>query len=233
MNIFIFTTRTSHHYFFIKSISRRFKIRKIFYETKKTSFPYDTSKPFTESEYKFEYYKFNLRKNDIKNINKINYEEIDNINLLNLNFLNSKDNNLAIVFGCSKILPKVFSKFNFGMLNIHRGLTNYYRGLDSEYWPIYFKDFNKLGVTIHLINKNLDTGDVFFQEKILLEKKVKIYHLRALTTLIATKGIINIIKNYKYFKLNSKKLLIKGKYFSAISSKKLIRCNNLLNKNFN
>ena len=60
-----------------------------------------------------------------------------------------------------KDCKKIYNKFNFGMLNIHKGLTQYYRGLDSEYWPIFFNEFDKLGTTIHKIDNNLDTGDIF------------------------------------------------------------------------
>ena len=110
------------------------------------------------------------------------------------------------------------------MLNAHRGLTQYYRGLDSDYWPIYFNDFNNLGTTIHLIDDNLDTGDIFYQKKINLINETKVYQLKALTTNIAVKGFLNILDNYVLCKKNAQKLHDKGKYFSAMERVKKIAC---------
>ena len=224
MKIYVFTTKTLHHYFFLKKISEKLKIEKIFYKIDKIKFKFDTSNPYENYENQFETKYFNVTKSDIEKINQIQFEEINNINNLDLEFLHNQNNNLGIVFGCRKISKKLFSKFNLGMLNVHRGLTQYYRGLDSDYWPIYFNDFKNLGTTIHLIDENLDTGDILYQKKININNETKIYQLKALTTNIAVKGFLSILDNYSLSKKNAQKLNDKGKYFSAMERVKKIAC---------
>ena len=228
MDIYVFTTRTDHHYYFIKKILNTKKIKRIIYETESIRFNYNTKNPFSDRENNFEKKFFKISMKDKKKINQIPYIEISNINYLNLDFIDNKKDNLAIVFGCRKIHKKIFNKFNFGMLNIHRGLTQYYRGLDSEYWPIFFNEFDKLGTTIHKIDNNLDTGDIFYQNKLSLNKKNKIFHLKALTTQIAVDGIIKILDNFDLFKKNSKKQISIGKYYSAMRSSFKKKCFKIL-----
>ncbi len=228
MDIYVFTTRTDHHYYFIKKILNTKKIKRIIYETESIRFNYNTKNPFSDKESNYEKKFFKISMNDKKKINQIPYIEISNINYMNLDFIDNKKDNLAIVFGCRKIHKKIYNKFNFGMLNIHRGLTQYYRGLDSEYWPIFFNEFDKLGTTIHKIDNNLDTGDIFYQNKLSLNKKNKIFHLKALTTQIAVDGIIKILDNFDLFKKNSKKQILIGKYYSAMRSSLKKKCFKIL-----
>ena len=78
----------------------------------------------------------------------------------------------------------------------------------------FFKDFNNIGVCLHLIDYDLDTGDIIAQKKIKLMKNMQIYHIRYYTTLLATNMIIDLIKNkFKKLKYARKQKKI-GKYFS-------------------
>ena len=45
------------------------------------------------------------------------------------------------------------------VLNIHFGDCLNYRGLDSNLWALYHRDSPSLGISIHLVENILDTGD--------------------------------------------------------------------------
>ena len=85
-----------------------------------------------------------------------------------------------------------------------------------------------MGTTIHKIDNNLDTGEIFYQNKLSLNKKNKIFHLKALTTQIAVDGIIKILDNFDLFKKNSKKKILIGKYYSAMRSSLKKKCFKIL-----
>ena len=42
--------------------------------------------------------------------------------------------------------------------------AQYYRGLDSDLWAIYHRDYKNIGVTIHMVDSELDTGEILYQE---------------------------------------------------------------------
>ena len=67
---------------------------------------------------------------------------------------------LILTFGC-EILKKedFFNISKYGIINLHSGIVPDYRGVDNVYWCIYNKEFEKIGATIHFINKGIDKGN--------------------------------------------------------------------------
>ena len=57
---------------------------------------------------------------------------------------------------------------------MHRGYISEYRGLDSDFWALYNREFNKIGVAIHHLDAQLDTGPVVRQEVINIKDKFEI-----------------------------------------------------------
>lgn len=51
-------------------------------------------------------------------------------------------------------------------LNMHTGLSPYYRGGASNFWPFINGDLNQFGVTIHLMTAGVDSGPIIFSETI-------------------------------------------------------------------
>lgn len=58
------------------------------------------------------------------------------------------------------IRKNVLSIPKIATLNAHAAWLPEYRGNDVAYWTIYFKDFDKIGYTIHYVDEGADTGDI-------------------------------------------------------------------------
>ena len=117
-----------------------------------------------------------------------------------------------------KIEPGVFSLFRYGIINIHRGIVNRYRGLDSDLWAIYHNDFDNIGVTIHFVEENLDSGDVLGMGKIQFSREDKIFHLRYKTTVMAADMVVDILTNFENYKKGVIKQKKESQYYSAMPS---------------
>ena len=52
----------------------------------------------------------------------------------------------------------------------HPGITPYYRGAYSSFWALYKGDKDRIGYSIFHVNKDVDAGDLIFQEKIDVSK---------------------------------------------------------------
>ena len=72
--------------------------------------------------------------------------------------------NLGIIAGARVLRSPIINLLSYGIVNFHPGLLPKIRGLDSILWAIY-KDV-PIGVTVHLINENIDAGFLIYQEKI-------------------------------------------------------------------
>jgi methionyl-tRNA formyltransferase len=67
----------------------------------------------------------------------------------------------VLVTNCCPILkPEVFSVASRAAVNIHYGIAPEYRGQDTIFWALYRRDFERLGVTIHRIDRSVDGGEV-------------------------------------------------------------------------
>ncbi len=214
MKIAILSTDTSHHRYFINSIDKEgIKISKYIFETTFVKSKYKKLNFFQIEENDFE--KKNFFRNVSSILKKKKLIKLKNINSkASLKILKKNQFDIGIVFGCRKIQQNVIKAFKYGLINVHRGVINKYRGLESDLWALFFKDFNNIGVCLHLIDHDLDTGDIIAQKKIKLMKNMQIYHIRYYTTLLATNMIIDLIKNkFKKLKYARKQKKI-GKYFS-------------------
>ena len=51
-------------------------------------------------------------------------------------------------------------------VNIHAGITPLYRGVHGGYWALAERDAEHCGVTVHLVDKGIDTGGILAQARI-------------------------------------------------------------------
>lgn len=123
---------------------------------------------------------------------------------------------MGILFGTKKVKKPLIEIFKKNLINIHRGIMEKYRGLDSEFWASYYKDYKNIGSTIHYVNLELDRGKIIYQKKLKLEKNMKSYQLKALTTEIVSKKINKVINKIVSNNILTKKNQKIGNYFSAI-----------------
>lgn len=67
------------------------------------------------------------------------------------------------VFG-SSILRKPLLDLSPGhFVNMHLGLSPYYRGSGTNFWPFYNEELEYVGVTIHWIDAGIDSGSIIHQ----------------------------------------------------------------------
>jgi hypothetical protein len=69
------------------------------------------------------------------------------------------------VLGSSVIRPHVISVPSASMVNLHSGLSPYYRGTWSYGWPIVNEEPEFIGVTIHHVDPGIDSGNIIYQTR--------------------------------------------------------------------
>ncbi len=85
-------------------------------------------------------------------------------------FLKSIKPDIIAVLGSSVIRQEMISLPAVAMINIHSGLSPYYRGTWSYGWPVVNREPEYIGATVHHVNAGIDTGDIIYQTRPLLEK---------------------------------------------------------------
>ena len=70
---------------------------------------------------------------------------------------------LLIAFGCSIIREPLLDAFPGRFLNVHLGLSPYYRGSGTNYWPLVRAEPEYVGATFMHIDAGIDTGEIIHQ----------------------------------------------------------------------
>jgi len=76
----------------------------------------------------------------------------------------------AIVVNGTRIISnKILTGLSCPFVNTHMGITPKYRGVHGAYWALATDDAANCGVTVHLVDKGIDTGAVLYQDRIEVE----------------------------------------------------------------
>ncbi len=97
--------------------------------------------------------KINLLPLAVGDLSKYNFKDLNS-------FLKS---DVYIIFG-SSYLKGDLAEFLISKkaINIHMGISPYYRGSDCNFWALYDKNTNYVGSTIQLLSKGLDSGNILY-----------------------------------------------------------------------
>jgi methionyl-tRNA formyltransferase len=71
--------------------------------------------------------------------------------------------NLLVAYGCSLVEDPLLSTYEGRFLNLHLGLSPYYRGTGTNFWPLVNDEPEYVGATFMHINAGVDTGDIIHQ----------------------------------------------------------------------
>ena len=133
------------------------------------------------------------------NRNKTNNEEFNK--KIDIIFKKIKPK-LLFSYGCQKIDINRIKNNDNRYFNIHGGLLPKYRGVNTNFWPHINFESNHIGLTLHGLNNKIDSGDIFFQTTVKIDKKDTINNLscKAVKTfcdVVPRKIFISLKKNFK------------------------------------
>lgn len=99
-----------------------------------------------------------------------------------------------VIYAGGGILKQAFLKIpKIGVLNAHGGPLPHFRGMNASEWSILF-GFKPV-VTIHFIDKGIDTGPILKRIPINIDKSDSISDVRGKATVVGVKGLIETVTN--------------------------------------
>lgn len=98
------------------------------------------------------------------NINTVNILNINDIEVIKKIKSDSPDIVISAYF--DQIIKKDLIKIpSFGILNVHPSMLPEYRGVKPIFWVLKNNE-RKTGITIHIVEESLDTGDILLQKEV-------------------------------------------------------------------
>tara|TARA_B100001250_G_scaffold57502_1_gene44613 strand:+ start:963 stop:1766 length:804 start_codon:yes stop_codon:yes gene_type:complete len=110
---------------------------------------------------------------DLMIFEKINLHSTDFVNRL---YKIKPD--LMLLFGTPIIDERIFNIPKYGTINFHSSMLPYYKGSMVEFWQLYNSDYRYCGVSIHFVDKNVDSGNIIIQEQINVDNRDVFFDLR-------------------------------------------------------
>jgi len=137
---------------------------------------------------------------NIEHHNRFNVVEIGNgdinteywtnkIKLLNPNYI--------LLFGSSIVKEPLLNAFENRVINLHLGLSPYYRGSGTNFWPLVHKKVECVGSTIHLASQRVDGGEILHQVRPDIELGDTIHDLGNKTIIKSIEVIPKLIFAYE------------------------------------
>lgn len=80
-------------------------------------------------------------------------------------FIDNLSPDLIILFGSSIIREPLLTTYSGRIINMHLGLSPYYRGSATNFWPLVDKKPECVGVTIHHATLKVDGGAILMQAR--------------------------------------------------------------------
>lgn len=152
MRLAVLTTDTPHHRWFIAGLAMAPVV--VLYERRAGK-----SVPFMEAEQDAPF-------GDVRLPERKAMIEVHSANQPGVpEYLRANGIEAAISFGIGKLLRSTFAAPPLGTINVHRGIIERYRGLDSEFWAVHRGERDHIGTTLHFVDDDLDTGAVVAQRR--------------------------------------------------------------------
>jgi methionyl-tRNA formyltransferase len=130
-----------------------------------------------------------------------------------VSLINEKKPDIIVVMGTGLIGKKIILSAKY-ILNIHTGLSPYYRGGRTNLWPFIEEDFGYFGVTVHLMSLGIDSGDIIFTERPEICNEDNYGTINCKSIVIGTDLMNRTIQLLKNGQFRSIKQWTKGKLFN-------------------
>lgn len=128
----------------------------------------------------------------------IKYNDLNYLSEEQLGFI--RESEVFIVFGASFIkgwLADFLVEKN--ALNVHLGLSPFYRGSSCNFWSMSDGNYQLTGATIHLLSKGLDSGPILFHALPAMDKDA--FGFAMLSVAAAIEGLVYHLTNGSLTKL--------------------------------
>lgn len=119
--------------------------------------------------------------------------------------INSYDPDFLVVVAYGQIIKdRLLSEYNNRILNVHSSLLPKYRGAAPINWAIVEGE-DKSGITIMLVEKGLDKGDILYslEKEILPDENAE--ELHDALKVLGGKGIVKVLENFDEYYENRRK----------------------------
>lgn len=215
MRVVVLTTETAHHTYFLRELTRTVPVERVIVERRQAKPAFETAAAFERDRDEYERQAFF----DGRSVSLSDVADVLDVDSANdpssVSCLKRLQSEIVLVFGAGRLQPSIIQLCPLGMVNLHGGDPEEYRGLDTHLWAVYHGDFGGLVTTLHRVNEKLDDGDIVLQAAIPLQRGMPLHELRHRNTQVCVRLALSAIDMYqRHGGFLSRPQRRRGRYYS-------------------
>lgn len=168
--VVIITGDALRHHYFVSQLRKTLDVAGVIFETKT-----DQTKKFASvsEDYDIATRHFRLReeseekwfggKINLSGIVSLSVETGQSNSEVCFEFVQNLKPDFILLYGSSIIKNPILEAYDGKIINLHLGLSPYYRGAGTNFWPLVNGEPECVGGTIHLATLKVDAGDILYQ----------------------------------------------------------------------
>ncbi|OGS37024.1 MAG: hypothetical protein A2293_15465 [Elusimicrobia bacterium RIFOXYB2_FULL_49_7] len=231
MNILLLTGNNIRHRFAAHYLHREIGLSAVVFENKESK-PWPNNlnanvieshfKTMTETEKKYFGNPGALAQTDFIEIER---GEINSTRIFD--WIQQKMPGLLLVYGTGIIKGGLFDSFRDKMINMHLGLSPYYRGAATNFWPLVNNEPECVGVTIHMLSDVVDGGAIIKQGRPDMSPTDTAHDIGCKTIIRGLEALADTAKKFSSGQVRAHAQSGSGKYYkkSDFSAGAVIRMN--------
>ena len=102
---------------------------------------------------------------------------------------------LFLIYGTGIIGKTVLGMPALGALNMHTGISPYYRGADCAFWPLYNNELHMIGATVHDCTPEVDGGAIHAVKRARLQEDDNLFSVFARSVQAGTEIYVDVVRN--------------------------------------
>jgi len=110
----------------------------------------------------------------------------------------SKNADYLVLYGSGVIRESLLSAFDLRCINMHLGLSPYYRGSGTNFWPLVNREPELVGTTIHLATADVDAGPILKQARPSIELQDRNHDMGCKAILAGTDIMISSLEQFAH-----------------------------------
>ncbi len=115
-------------------------------------------------------------------------------------WINNIEPDMLILYGSGIIKNPLLESFNGRIVNLHLGLSPYYRGSGTNFWPLVDNLPECVGATIHLASREVDAGNILSRVRPEINVNDTVHHIG---TKALVSGLEKMVESVSQFLENS------------------------------
>lgn len=113
-----------------------------------------------------------------------------------LSWIESCGPDILVVYGSSLLGEALLTAFAGRCVNMHLGLSPYYRGSATNFWPLVNREPELVGATIHMVTSRIDGGAILVQARPRLQHADRAHEIGCRAIIAGTDAMLDALTRF-------------------------------------